>query len=237
MSLGDNGVRWRAGNRVCLPNPAGARGSVHAPTSYCGLHFTGNLHKATWAASLAGQGFGYLLIFAGIGFFFLGGIAGGIWFAFIGWFLLSAAQSGYQQTVVRELLSGMPVRRLPLAEVTGVSPEMSLQTLVDEYLLRRPENTFPVLSEDRLVGVVGISELQQVPREQWPETSVNQVMRAMKEEEKISSDADAWDAVRQLRQADCECQFVLEGESLQGVLTRASLVNWMQAKRELGLGL
>jgi len=32
-----NGVRWRAGDRACLPNPPSARGFVHALMSFCGL--------------------------------------------------------------------------------------------------------------------------------------------------------------------------------------------------------
>ena len=38
-------MNWRAGNRSCLPNPTGARGSVHAPTSFCGLH-SGAVYRA-----------------------------------------------------------------------------------------------------------------------------------------------------------------------------------------------
>jgi hypothetical protein len=58
---------------------------------------TGNLPQATRVASLTGQVIAYLLILLGIWLFFVGDILDGIWFGFIGWFLLSAAQSANAQ--------------------------------------------------------------------------------------------------------------------------------------------
>src|SRR2546426_10702328 len=54
---------------------------------------TGNMRQATRIASLTGQVIAYLFILLGIWIFFVGDILDGIWFGFIGWFLLSAAQS------------------------------------------------------------------------------------------------------------------------------------------------
>ena len=44
--------------------------------------------------------------------FFAGNWLGGIWTGMIGLFLNNAAQSGYQQVLVRQALQGEPVRRL-----------------------------------------------------------------------------------------------------------------------------
>ena len=67
---------------------------------------TRDLTKATrWAAGI-GQGFGLLLIFAGISMIFgirvpwLGrGLVPGLWSAFIGWFLYRAAAASYSRVV------------------------------------------------------------------------------------------------------------------------------------------
>src|ERR687898_2442010 len=52
---------------------------------------TGSLGRATRIASVSGQGVGWLLVAAGVAWLAAGGLAGGIWFAFIGWFLVQAA--------------------------------------------------------------------------------------------------------------------------------------------------
>ncbi|NIO76564.1 MAG: hypothetical protein GTN69_11940 [Armatimonadetes bacterium] len=196
---------------------------------------TGSLRKATLAASAVGQGFGYVLIGLGIVSFFAGGVMSGIWVAFIGWFLLNAAQSSHQQTMLQEALSGIPVSELSLAEMPIVAPDMSVQAFVDEYLLRRPENLFPIGGDGRPLGAVGIEEVQNLPKEEWGTSAVSQIVRAFRDNEVIAHDADAWEAVQRLGQADCECQFVMRGEQLQGVLTRTGVVRWIQTKRELGL--
>src|SRR6266545_6698425 len=51
---------------------------------------TGSLRRATRIASLAGQAVGWLLVAGGVAFLLTGNLAGGIWFAFIGWFLVQA---------------------------------------------------------------------------------------------------------------------------------------------------
>ncbi|HEX3201157.1 MAG TPA: site-2 protease family protein, partial [Actinomycetes bacterium] len=48
---------------------------------------TGSLGRATRIASVSGQAVGWLLVAGGVAFLLAGDLAGGIWFAFIGWFL------------------------------------------------------------------------------------------------------------------------------------------------------
>jgi Zn-dependent protease len=66
--------------------------------------FSGDLHRATRTAAAIGQGFGWLLMAAGGAMifgirvpFFGVGPASGIWIAFIGWFLNTAAVMSYRQ--------------------------------------------------------------------------------------------------------------------------------------------
>src|SRR6266511_1646564 len=49
---------------------------------------TGSFRRATRIASVAGQGVGWLLVSGGVAWLLAGDLAGGIWFAFIGWFLV-----------------------------------------------------------------------------------------------------------------------------------------------------
>jgi Zn-dependent protease len=58
---------------------------------------TGSFRQATRIASLAGQAVGWLLVAGGVAFLLAGNLAGGIWFAFIGWFLVQAARASYQE--------------------------------------------------------------------------------------------------------------------------------------------
>jgi Zn-dependent protease len=66
--------------------------------------FSGDLHRATRTASVISQGFAWLLMAGGIAMifgipvpFFGVGTANGIWIAFIGWFLNTAAVMSYRR--------------------------------------------------------------------------------------------------------------------------------------------
>lgn len=67
---------------------------------------TSNSNLSTHVALLTGQVVAYLFILLGIWIFFTGDILDGLWFGFIGWFLLSAAQSAIMQVMRREELRG-----------------------------------------------------------------------------------------------------------------------------------
>jgi len=74
--------------------------------------FTGNYSRSTRIATRMGQGIGYLFILGGISIIFLHpfGLSwfDGIWFAFIGWFLESAASMSYRQLRWQEALTTLP---------------------------------------------------------------------------------------------------------------------------------
>lgn len=68
---------------------------------------------ATRSASRAGQAFGWMLVAIGVAGLFGGGTAfGGLWLAFIGWFLIQAARGERDQALVRRALGGLRARDL-----------------------------------------------------------------------------------------------------------------------------
>src|SRR5919206_287162 len=73
---------------------------------------SGSLRRATQVASYVGQGFGFLLIFWGVSRLLGGDVFGGLWTAFIGWFLNSGAESTRQQQALTEDLRGVGVAQV-----------------------------------------------------------------------------------------------------------------------------
>jgi Zn-dependent protease len=83
---------------------------------------SGSLRRGTQVASYAGQGFGYLLIFIGVWRLLGGEFLGGLWTAFIGWFLNNAAEATRTSQALQEDLRGIPVRQLMNPEPPTASP-------------------------------------------------------------------------------------------------------------------
>ena len=73
------------------------------------------------AASVVGQLFGFLLIAWVVWRILDGDVLGGVWTAFIGWFLNGAAGSTRQQQTLSEDLRGMRVRQLMNPDVRSAN--------------------------------------------------------------------------------------------------------------------
>ena len=71
---------------------------------------TKNMRRATLRCpSERGRFFGFLFIFVGVWRIFSGDFGGGVWIAFIGWFLDNAASAQIQQVMFQGLLAGHKV--------------------------------------------------------------------------------------------------------------------------------
>jgi Zn-dependent protease/CBS domain-containing protein len=197
---------------------------------------THDLTKATrWAAGI-GQGFGLLLIFAGISMIlgvrvpWLGrGLVPGLWSAFIGWFLYRAAAASYSRVLITDLLDDVPVSRLMRRDPVVVYPELSLVTLVDEYLLAGADRAFPVVDGDRLVGILTTEDVRNVRREDWPTTRARQVMTPSSQLAVATPDETAAAALAKLSERDvAQLPVVGAGETLVGVIGRRDILRWLE---------
>jgi hypothetical protein len=194
---------------------------------------TGNLRKATWWAALASQGFAWLLIAWGVLQFLAGYWVGGIWSALIGMFLNSAAQGGYQQVLIRQALHGQPVRRFMTAEPIVVPTSLGLMQWVEDYVYRYHRKAFPVVSGDRLVGIIDTSALAGVPRSEWDQHTVGEVMWRDLSALTIAPDSDALDALTKLQRPGISRLLVTEGDRLVGSVSFKDLLRFLSLKLEL----
>src|SRR6185437_1302060 len=99
--------------------------------------------------------------------FFGSGPVSGLWLAFIGWFLRSAALQAYSRLAIDEALDGHIVSEVMRRGAPVVSPALPLTTLVHDYFVRSDERALPVLRDDVLVGVISISDVRAVPPAEW----------------------------------------------------------------------
>src|SRR2546421_274224 len=107
---------------------------------------TRNLRAATRWASWVGQAIGWLMIIGGLAMifgiqipFFGTGFLGGLWLAFIGWFLTMAALQSYRQVVLEDILEGVPVARLMRTTVPTVPATISISDLVYAHMMGTDE--------------------------------------------------------------------------------------------------
>ncbi len=200
---------------------------------------TGNLRRSTRIATWVGQAVAWLFILTGIamvfGFqvpIFGSGLVGGLWLAFIGWFLNMAASQSYQQVVVADMLEGVPVERLMRSDPPLVEPHTRISRLIDKHIMGTDERAFPVLEHDRLVGLICLEDVRKVPRQEWDERTVQEVMTPADELVTLSPRMDANEAFQMLTQRDVRQIPVLENGRLVGMLRRRDIVRFLQLQSD-----
>ena len=171
------------------------------------------------------------LLFAGVWQMFNGSFTGGLWIAFIGWFLDNAASAQVQQVTVQGLLTGHTVSQAMSSHCASVPADVTLQDLVDEHILGSGQHCFLVKRGDDEVGLMTMQRLKEVPRSQWSTTRAGQVMLPLDKLESIDPNAGLWTALEKLDRDGVNQLPVVDGSGIVGILSREDVLHYLSVLR------
>ena len=196
---------------------------------------TGNFQTATNITTFVGQAFAYLIILWGILLFFAGNAFNGLIIIFTGWFLLTSAQSARSQSMLDTAFRGVTVNQIMDTNVLTVPANISLQKLVDEYFLPRGLRSAFVMQGDQLAGLITLSDIRHVPRDQWPQTPVGYAMIPLERLHTITPQQNVKDVLPLMTGQDVNQLAVVQDGRLVGVLTREGILRSLEIQRNLGI--
>ena len=195
-----------------------------------------DFHWATSRAALLGLGFGLLLACAGAAL--IGGTVAGLlhpstasnggWLIFIGAFLFGAAWSTRRQASLRLALTATPVRDVMIRTVVTVPSQVSLQAAVDEFFLAYGYGGFPVVEDERVVGLIAVQDVQAISQGLWTWRRVADVMRPASPELFIQPEWSIMQAMEQMVGSGFDRLVVMEGERPVGLITRSAVARFLQ---------
>jgi Zn-dependent protease len=188
--------------------------------------------RATKWASYAGQTVAFLFILYGLFSSFTTRSFQGLWLVFIGWFLLDASRSTSLQMEILSGLRGRRVADVMERDCALVEGHISLQDFVDEYVLRGGKRCFIVVQNNSLVGLITPNEVKKVPREDWPQTSVQSVMIPLKQLHVVAPETPAVQALDLLTKQDINQVPVVSDGHLVGIFSRGQVIRYLQAHAE-----
>jgi Zn-dependent protease len=193
-----------------------------------------DLRKATRWASYSGRAFGLLLVAYGVINLFQGRLVNGMWLIFIGWFLSQAAEASYRQLILKRILEGVQASEAMTRAPETVPPELTLRDLVDNYFLRRRYNAFPVENQDgELLGLITLSQVKEVERDDWPTTPVGSTMTRTCEAVTVRPRDNLADVLTKLESAGVGRALVVENGRLEGVISRKDVAQWLDRYQKL----
>lgn len=194
---------------------------------------TGDPARSTRIAARVGQLIAFGFIILGIFRFFGGAGFDGLWLTLIGWFLLDAARASYAQVEISENLRGVKVSEVMATDWPVVDGRMNLQTFVDEHLLRTGQRCFVVEDEGHVSGLITPHEVKTVERAKWPQTTVEEVMRALKSLHTVVPQTPITEALEVMGREDLNQLPVVQDGNLKGIISRSHILRLLRTRVEL----
>ncbi len=187
---------------------------------------TKNLLKATRWASRLGQAIGGLLIAVAV-FGVLRGTFDLVWFAVMGWFLSNMSSVAYQQQQLRVTLAEVPLRRIMSTPAVLAPSDVSLEEMAHSYFLGGRHTRYPVVTDGKVIGLIDLSRVNQVPRERWRSTTAGEVAALDLASIVASPDASVDSVLGRLEPDGPGAVLVVEDRRLAGIVTRADVIRFI----------
>jgi Zn-dependent protease/predicted transcriptional regulator len=194
---------------------------------------TGDANRSTRIASVVGQFVAFVFIMIGIWRFFSGAGFGGLWLAFIGWFLLDAARASGAQVEITERLNGVRVGDVMSQQFPVIDGNSNLQTFVQEHLLPTGHRCFVVLEQGRPAGIITPHEVKTLDRSRWSYTTVSDVMRSLDSMQTVGPERPVAEALEVMGREDVNQIPVVQQGNLAGMISRGHILRVLQTRAEL----
>jgi Zn-dependent protease/CBS domain-containing protein len=177
--------------------------------------------RATRQAATVGKLFAVVLGLVGL-------VALNVFWIFIAFFIYVAATAESKQMVLDAAFQGVTVEELmtPRDRLDVVAPGLAVGDLLDEILATR-HTGYPVVDAGEFVGIVTLSDVQQVDDET---VTVGEVMTPAVDLDTVGPDDDAVDAFQTLGSSEVgRLPVVDDAGRLFGLVTRTDLVTAFKA--------
>jgi Zn-dependent protease len=193
---------------------------------------THNRRRAMLIAANLGRFIAYIFIFFGVWQMFAGNFINGMWIAFIGWFLESAAKGQVQQLALHDMLAGHKVSQAMNRQYTAIPADTTLQRLVDDHILGGGRRSFVVKRSNEAVGLLTLHHVKEVPRSEWPTTTSAQAMIPIERTKRVQPDAELWTALEEMDRDGVNQLPVMVDGQIQGMLSREDVISYLRTLRE-----
>lgn len=190
---------------------------------------TGAYQKATSAAALTGRFFGFLLIFWGVWEALRGAFINGLWIAFIGWYLESAAGSQLQIESVKMLVGHHRVREAMRQDFVRIPSGATLQQIVDQLVTTQGWRSFVVSDGTGLRGLLTLADIQKIPRDAWPAATVAHAMVPADKVPTAAPETELWTALEAMGRENVNQMPVMDQGEVIGMLSREDILHYLEA--------
>jgi Zn-dependent protease/predicted transcriptional regulator len=190
---------------------------------------SGDRLGAATAAARAGQMFAYALVVLGILEFLAVGIIG-LWFAFMGWFLLSAARAEENAVVMRSSLANVYVRDIMSRDPVTFASATTVASLINDQMHRYRFNSYPLTGADgKLEGLATMARIRHVAGSVRATTRLADIACPLSEIPIAAPDESIVSLLQRMQASPDGRAFVIDGDGrLVGIVSPSDIARYVQ---------
>jgi Zn-dependent protease len=189
--------------------------------------YTHNFKRATLISATVGRFFAFIFIFLGVINLFAGNVGDGLWIAFIGWFLESAASAQIQQQVIQDDLAGYKVSEAMGRNFSIIPDDTTVQEVVDNHILGSGRRCLLIKKDESYIGLLTPHRIKNIPPSKRESTPVTEAMIPNIETEKVAADSPMWDALKKMDKDGVNQLPVTEDGEIIGIIDRESILTFI----------
>ncbi|MFP4051088.1 MAG: site-2 protease family protein [Thermoplasmata archaeon] len=163
-------------------------------------------------------------------FFGILGIFTNLFLILIAFFIYIGASQESQTFLLRETLHRVNIRDIMSDKVKTVPPDMNNREFLD-MVMEHQHTGFPVLSDDRVVGIMTLQDAKKVPDERIDAVDVKEVME--KEVVCVNPEDDVSNVWETMIKKQVGRFPVLENDKLVGIVTRSDIMHSFEILKDI----
>ncbi len=184
----------------------------------------GDPARAAVGAARAGRTLAFVLIAFGLLEFLAGAMVAGVWLAFIGWFIFTAAHMDEAQVLTRNALSGVRVADAMTADPHTAPAWITVQDFIERYLLGDRHSAYPVKDHaGSVLGLVTLAQLRSVKPECRTTTVVGEIAVPMDQVTIATPDEPVTTLLERLASGHGNRALVVDRGCVVGIVTATDL--------------
>jgi Zn-dependent protease/CBS domain-containing protein len=192
----------------------------------------GDPTRAAIGAARAGRTLAFVLIAFGLLEFLAGAMVAGVWLAFIGWFIFTAAHADEAQVLTRNALAGVRVGDAMTPHPRTAPAWITVQDFIERYLLGDRHSAYPVEDHNGSIsGLITLTQLRQVEPNSRAATLIGEIAMPLSRVPIAAPDEQVTALLERLASAQSSRALVVDAGRVVGIVTSSDLTRLVDVYR------
>jgi CBS domain-containing protein len=173
-----------------------------------------------------------VLIAFGLLEFLAGAMVAGVWLAFIGWFIFTAAHVDEASALTRNALTGVRVGEAMTSQPHTAPAWITVQDFIERYLLGDRHSAYPVKNHNGSIsGLITLAQLRQVEPSDRSTTLIGEIAVPLSRVPVATPDEPITALLERLASGQGNRALVVDGACVVGIVTPSDLTRLVDVYR------